>query len=305
VDKVTEKRKRLRERRLKRKRLREYDKISVISGDGSSRYNDRPQLINKRESNYEAEESESGYKVLSQPEVVTDNPEVEHTQNKNGNAFVRWVNDNVDNVRLGLGALIFLCSILILNNNLNIRNAYVTSSQALYNVLLMGKSTGDLTMWARQYVVTENTKYKKAYEDHLIVRSGNRADDNGIKKSYDQRFKDIPAEIVPEADKQKLLDSLSASDFLALKETDAFTLVESGDRDKAIDVLFNKEYDLQKEKIVTPLLEFTRKLQVDVGKMVITKLYFSYGYIILLCIANLILIFLINDRLDFKISDDE
>ena len=68
----------------------------------------------------------------------------------------------------------------------------------------MGKSTGDLTMWARQYVVTENPKYKKAYEDHLIVRSGNRADDNGIKKSYDQRFKDIPTEIVPEADKQKL-----------------------------------------------------------------------------------------------------
>ena len=78
-----------------------------------------------------------------------------------------------------------------------------------------------------------------------------------------------------------------------------------GNLDKAIDVLFNKEYDLQKEKIVAPLLEFTRKLQVDVGKMVVTKLHFSYGYIILLFIANLILIFLINDRLDFKISDDE
>ena len=172
----------------------------------------------------------------------------------------------------------------ILNNNLNIRNAYVTSSQALYNVLLMGKSTGDLTMWARQYVVTENTKYKKAYEDHLIVRSGNRADDNGIKKSYDQRFKDIPTTIVPESDKQKLLDSLSTSDLLAVKETEAFKLVEDGKRDEAIDLLFNDEYDVQKEKIVTPLIDFTRKMQLEVGKKVVTKLYFSYGYIILLCI---------------------
>ncbi|SVB67168.1 uncharacterized protein METZ01_LOCUS220022, partial [marine metagenome] len=296
---VTEKRKRLREKRLKRKRLREHDKnISV-------RYHDKPQSIERYKPNYEAEESEVDYEILPEPEVISTGTEGKITENKNGNLLVRWVNTNVDNVRLGLGALIFLCSILILNNNLNIKNAYITSSQSLYNVLLMGKSTGDLTMWARQYVVTENPKYKKAYEDHLIVRSGNRADDNGIKKSYDQRFKDIPTEIVPEDDKQKLLDSLSASEFLALKETDAFGLVENGEQDKAIDVLFNKEYDLQKEKTVTPLLEFTKKLQIDVGKLVVTKLYFSYGYIILLCIANLILIFLINDRLDFKISDDD
>ncbi len=299
MDKVTERRKRLREKRLKRKRLREHDK------NISSRYDDKSQSIERYKPNYEAEESEVDYEILPDPEVISTGTEGKITENKNGNLLVRWVNTNVDNVRLGLGALIFICSILILNNNLNIKNAYITSSQSLYNVLLMGKSTGDLTTWARQYVVTENPKYKKAYEDHLIVRSGNRADDNGIKKSYDQRFKDIPTEIVPEDDKQKLLDSLSASEFLALKETDAFGLVENGEQDKAIDVLFNKEYDLQKEKTVAPLLEFTKKLQTDVGKLVVTKLYFSYGYIILLCIANLILIFLINDRLDFKISDDD
>lgn len=299
---MTERRKRLREKRLSRQRLRKYNKETIFE-DSSPKYRDRPEPIQSPK--YEAEESEADYEILPEPEIVDDNIQSEVQKNKNGSSVVRWVNNNVDNVRLGLGALIFLCSILILNNNLNIRNAYITSSQSLYNVLLMGKSTGDLTMWARQYVVTENPKYKKAYEDHLIVRSGNRADDNGIKKSYDQRFKDIPTEIVPEADKQKLLDSLSASEFLALKETNAFTLVENGERDKAIDVLFDKEYDLQKERTVTPLLEFTRKLQTDVGKMVVTKLYFSYGYIILLCIANLILVFLINDRLDFKISDDD
>lgn len=168
----------------------------------------------------------------------------------------------------------------------------------------MGKSSGDLTMWAREYVITGNDKYKKAYEDHLIVRAGEDYDDNGIKKSYDQRFKDIPTTIVPESDKQKLLDSLSTSDLLAIKETEAIKLAESGDRDKAIALLFSEDYETEKEKIVTPLIDFTRKMQLDVGRKVVTKIYFSYGFIIVLCIANLILIFLINDRLDFHIRDD-
>ena len=169
----------------------------------------------------------------------------------------------------------------------------------------MGKSTADLTMWAREYVITGNDKYKKAYEDHLIVRAGEDYDDNGVKKSYDQRFKDIPTTIVPESDKQKLLDSLSTSDLLAIKETKAIKLAEGGDRDKAIDLLFSEEYEIEKEKIVTPLIEFTRKMQLEVGKKVVTKIYFSYGFIIILCIANLILVFLINDRLDFHIRDDK
>ena len=252
---------------------------------------------------YAPEESEAEYEFIPSPPEYPNYPPT--PPQKNGNFIVHWVNTHVDNVRLGLGVLIFICSVLILNNNLNVKDAYITSTQSLYNVLLMGKSTGDLTMWARQYVITGNDKYKKEYEDHLIVRAGEDYDDNRIKKSYDQRFKDIPTTIVPESDKQKLLDSLSTSDLLAVKETEAFKLVEDGKRDEAIDLLFNDEYDVQKEKIVTPLIDFTRKMQLEVGKKVVTKLYFSYGYIILLCISNLILIFLINDRLDFHIRDDK
>ena len=251
---------------------------------------------------YAPEESEADYDFIPSPPEHPIYPPIPQT---NGNFIVRWVNTHVDNVRLGLGVLIFICSLLILNNNLNVKDAYITSSQSLYNVLLMGKSTGDLTMWAREYVITGNDKYKKAYEDHLIVRAGEDYDDNGIKKSYDQRFKDIPTTIVPESDKQKLLDSLSTSDLLAVKETQAIKLAESGDRDKAIALLFSEDYETEKEKIVTPLIEFTRKMQLDVGKKVVTKIYFSYGFIIILCIANLILIFLINDRLDFHIRDDK
>ena len=252
---------------------------------------------------YDPKESEVDYEVIpSLPEYPDYLPTPPQT---NGNFIVRWVNTHVDNVRLGLGVLIFICSLLILNNNLNVKDAYITSSQSLYNVLLMGKSTADLTMWAREYVITGNDKYKKAYEDHLIVRAGEDYDDNGVKKSYDQRFKDIPTTIVPESDKQKLLDSLSTSDLLAIKETKAIKLAEGGDRDKAIDLLFSEEYEIEKEKIVTPLIEFTRKMQLEVGKKVVTKIYFSYGFIIILCIANLILVFLINDRLDFHIRDDK
>ena len=231
--------------------------------------------------------------------------DVEPVKKKNGNAFVRWVNTNVDNVRLGLGILIFLCSLLILNNNLNIKNAYVTSTQSFYNVLLMGKSTADLTRWAREYVVTGDSKYKKQYDDHLLVRNGNTVDRHGLKKSYDERFRDIPNNLVPEDDKKKLLISLSESDFLALKERDAFKLVENDDLEGAEKLVFGDEYDKQKEKIINPLLEFTDKMQEDIGTRIVKKVQFSYAYVIILCLANLMLIILINDRLDLSISDEE
>ena len=224
---------------------------------------------------------------------------------KNGNSFVRWVNTHVDNVRLALGVLIFICSILILNNNLNVKSAYITSSQSLYSVLLMGKSTNDLTMWAREYVITGDEKYKQKYDEHLLERNGDKADRRGVTKAYTERFREIPNNIVPESDKQKLLDSLSASDFLALKEKEAFKLVESGDLESARNCVFGDEYEAQKEKIISPLLEFTDKVTMDIGKMIVVKIMFSYGYIILLCAANLVLIFLINDRLDFHIRDEE
>ena len=170
------------------------------------------------------------------------NQDVEPIKKKNGNAFVRWVNTHVDNVRLGLGILIFLCSLLILNNNLNIKNAYLTSAQSFNSVLLMGKSTSDLTRWAREYVVTGDPKYKQAYDEHLLVRNGTKVDNNGLKKSYNERFKEIPNSLVPEDDKKKLLDSLSASDLLALKERDAFTIVEEGDLESAEKLVFGDEY---------------------------------------------------------------
>tara|TARA_Y100000361_G_scaffold124558_1_gene117701 strand:+ start:796 stop:1632 length:837 start_codon:yes stop_codon:yes gene_type:complete len=229
----------------------------------------------------------------------------EPIKKKNGNFIVRWVNTHVDNVRLILGILIFICSILILNNNLNIKDAYITSGQSFYSVLLMGKSTGDLTKWAREYVVTGDIKYKQAYDDHLEERNGNKADRRGVTKSYNQRFKDIPNSIVPEEDKAKLLDSLSASNLLAVKEKIAFDFVEKGDLESARECVFGDEYDEQKEKVLTPLLEFTDKLQMDMGRKIVTKIYFSYGYIILLCLSNLVLIILINDRLDLSIKDKE
>ena len=70
-------------------------------------------------------------------------------------------------------------------------------------------------------------------------------------------------------------------------------------------LVFGDDYDLQKEKIINPLLEFTDKMQEDIGTKIVKKVQFSYAYVIILCLANLILIILINDRLDLSISDEE
>ena len=271
----------------------------------TKRTNQRPERRVRPKTQYRREEE---YDEIAPPlpkRRRDDFEEYDEPKKKNGNSFVRWVNTHVDNVRLALGVLIFICSILILNNNLNVKSAYITSSQSLYSVLLMGKSTNDLTMWAREYVITGDEKYKQKYDEHLLERNGDKADRRGVTKAYTERFREIPNNIVPESDKQKLLDSLSASDFLALKEKEAFKLVESGDLESARNCVFGDEYEAQKEKIISPLLEFTDKVTMDIGKMIVVKIMFSYGYIILLCAANLVLIFLINDRLDFHIRDEE
>ena len=78
-----------------------------------------------------------------------------------------------------------------------------------------------------------------------------------------------------------------------------------GDHDKAIQLVFGDEYDRQKDKIITPLLDFTDNLQLTIGKLIVSKLHFSYGYIIILCLANLMLIFLINDKLDLSIRNED
>ena len=46
-------------------------------------------------------------------------------------------------------------------------------------------------------------------------------------------------------------------------------------------------------------------MQEDIGTRIVKKVQFSYAYVIILCLANLMLIILINDRLDLSISDEE
>ena len=252
------------------------------------------------QSQYEPEESEADWEIVPEPEKPK--------KKKNGHPIQSWVNHHVDNVRLGLGILIFVMCALLLNNNLNVKKVYRTSAESFYDVLVMGKLDADLTRTAREYVITKNDKYKKLYDDYLLVRNGVSPDRNGEKQSYEDRFDEIPTDIIPEAEKDKLKQSLQESDFLALKEKDAMDLVDSteeGDNDEAIQLVFGDEYDRQKDKIINPLLDFTDNLRTGMGKLIVNKLHFSYGYIIILCLANLMLIFLINDRLDVSIRDEE
>ena len=247
---------------------------------------------------YEPEETEVEYERIPEPE-----PE-KPKKKKNGHPIQSWVNHHVDNVRLGLGILIFIMCALLLNNNLNVKKVYRTSAESFYDVLVMGKLDADLTRTAREYVITKNDKYKKLYDDYLMIRNGVKPDRRGEKQSYEVRFDKIPTSIVPKTDKDKLNQSLQESDFLALKEKDAMELMD-GDHDKAIQLVFGDEYDRQKDKIITPLLDFTDNLQLTIGKLIVSKLHFSYGYIIILCLANLMLIFLINDKLDLSIRNED
>ena len=115
-----------------------------------------------------------------------------------------------------------------IQDNLNVRKAYITSGQSFYSILQMGKMDADLTRTAREFVVTENDKYKKLYDDNVLVREGKLEDRREVQKSFEDRFNDIPNSVIPDIQKQKLQVSLKESDVLAEKEIEAMKIILEG-----------------------------------------------------------------------------
>jgi hypothetical protein len=128
---------------------------------------------------------------------------------------------------------------------------------------LVGKSSDDLTMYARYYVTTKNPVWREQFETVLKIRAGEMPDKKGVQKSLIDKAKEI------EFTKEELdlyESAIKQSNNLAVKEIEAFKLIaeiRSGksysvetDEARAQNLMFGNEYQRDKNEIMVTIAKF-------------------------------------------------
>jgi hypothetical protein len=122
-----------------------------------------------------------------------------------------------------LGGLIFASSLALLTVFKNAESQLTQLDNARKVAKEMSKSSDDLTAYARYYVTTKNDKWKSEFEKVLLVRSGEIPNDEGVKKSFKDKVKEV---VFEQAELDLILKSEHLSNELAKLEIKAFKNIE-------------------------------------------------------------------------------
>jgi hypothetical protein len=122
-----------------------------------------------------------------------------------------------------LGGLIFASSLALLSVFKNAESQLTQLDNARKVAKEMSKSSDDLTAYARYYVTTKNDKWKSDFEKVLLVRSGEIPNDEGVKKSFKDKVKEVGFE---QTELDLILKSEHLSNELAKLEIKAFKNIE-------------------------------------------------------------------------------
>ena len=128
---------------------------------------------------------------------------------------------------------------------------------------LVGKSSDDLTMYARYHVTTKNPLWREKFEEVLKIRAGEMPDKRGVQKSLIEKAKEI------DFTKEELdlyEGAIKQSNNLAVREVEAFKLIadmRSGksysaeiDEARAQNLMFGDEYQRYKNDIMETIGKF-------------------------------------------------
>ena len=147
---------------------------------------------------------------------------------------------------------------------------YLDNLQSLKLSTALRRSSDDLTRFARAYAATGDPEYRRRFQAVLDIRDGRIARPVG----YDKSYWDLEiAGVVFESEAEEAvslrqmmvdtgLDSESLSDLseseilsegLAKIEEDAFKLVEQGNYEGAVLLLFGRDYHHAKSQIMVPI----------------------------------------------------
>ena len=198
-----------------------------------------------------------------------------------------------------IAGVIFLCSLVVLSCFKSAESQLTVLNQAVKFNTMMVKSSDDLTNYARYFVTTKDEHWRNEFDNVLKVRNGDVADEQGVKKSFQVRVKEVQ---FTQEELDMLLKAEQLSNNLAKLEVQAFELIssaKSGDWDfitqsqkntQAQVLMFGHDYKNYKQQIITTSNEFYA--------MVVNRLQSQYQFYMttawtMIIVINLSLILLV------------
>lgn len=208
-----------------------------------------------------------------------------------------------------LSGIIFISSLIFLSTNKYTAEQVQVQQRAMAFAFLIGKSSDDLTMYARYHVTTKNPLWREKFEEVLKIRAGEMPDKKGVQKSLVEKAKEIDftkeeIDIYESAVKQ--------SNILAVRETEAFQLIANirsaksysaeVDEVRAQDLMFGNEYQRHKNEIMTTIAKFhdTVKKRTDEKIALSNTIEWSLVTLINICLLILVMALKHKDELEKK-----
>jgi hypothetical protein len=171
-------------------------------------------------------------------------------------------------------------------------------NQAVKFNTMMNKSSDDLTNYARYFVTTKDHVWRNEFDTVLKVRNGDIADEQGIKKSFRDRVKEVQ---FTQEELDMLLKAEQLSNNLAKLEIESFELIDQSREvwdyivqtqkiTQAQVLMFGNDYKTNKQQIITTSNEFY--------VMVVNRLQSQYQFYMttawaMIIVINLSLILLV------------
>jgi hypothetical protein len=197
-----------------------------------------------------------------------------------------------------IAGVIFLCSLVVLSCFKSAESQLTVLNQAVKFNTILNKSSDDLTNYARYFVTTKDHVWRNEFDNVLKVRNGDVADEQGVKKSFQDRVKEVQ---FTQEELDMLLKAEQLSNNLAKLEVQAFELidqsrevwdyvVQSQKITQAQVLMFGNDYKTNKQQIITTSNEFYA--------MVVNRLQSQYQFYmttawVMIIVINLSLILLV------------
>lgn len=197
-----------------------------------------------------------------------------------------------------IAGVIFLCSLVVLSCFKSAESQLTVLNQAVKFNTMMNKSSDDLTNYARYFVTTKDHVWRKEFDTVLKVRNGDIADEQGIKKSFRDRVKEVQ---FTQEELDMLLKAEQLSNNLAKLEIESFELIDQSREvwdyivqtqkiTQAQVLMFGNDYKTNKQQIITTSNEFY--------VMVVNRLQSQYQFYMttawaMIIVINLSLILLV------------
>ena len=221
--------------------------------------------------------------------------------------------------------LIFQIAVLDRTEN-KLSTAQITKFKILNAVTELKQSSDNLTHFARAYVTTGDIKYKQQYLDVLKIRSGDMHRPKNYNSIYWSLSPEVRAKRYPSSasqslesifqnlplldyERKKLIESKNNSDQLVNLEVQAFQAVEVGDLDLAKKLLYSKEYNLEKYKIMLPIDDFiflvnerTNVAIQDLNIKVKNEFYLIFILGIIFIIANIVIFIMSHHKINIPVE---